>query len=37
METAFVIYPQTAITRDNVHVQLDGAVYVCKYAQFSQL
>ena len=26
-ETAFAIHPQTAITRDNVHVQLDGAVY----------
>ena len=26
-ETTFPIHPQTAITRDNVHVQLDGAVY----------
>ena len=26
-ETAFPIHPQTCITRDNVHVQLDGAVY----------
>jgi len=26
-ETTFGIHPQTAITKDNVHVQLDGAVY----------
>ena len=26
-ETTFAIKPQTAITKDNVHVQLDGAVY----------
>ena len=27
-ETMLGIRPQTAITKDNVHVQLDGAVYV---------
>lgn len=26
-ETTLAIHPQTAITKDNVHVQLDGAVY----------
>ena len=26
-ETTFPIHPQTAITKDNVHVRLDGAVY----------